>query len=560
MRTLYIVCGKRKAGTTFLYHSANLGWKAKGKDRPWSEFKSEVADFVASNATDGLIAKAEALLEPEHLLELLQKVDGYEVVFVMLDRDRAQRLMSFAAHERKSKWTPMTGLAKAFEFEEQTYIDARKEIEAAGGKFIDLNYTDLLSGEHPFLEKLGFRATDKKHNARDKHLPFFGAIAAFANQGFYSKIRDSGPLMALKKIYYKNFAKSLSQNGFFKVVVLGSVYGPVDGQRKLTKLFFENTSFQTLLSDYNGHRGKLGFLKIILQWFGGWGRAIFKRPDAVYLTISRTKIGLIRDWILCQPYRMCKIPVVAHVHGAEFEPFYYEEAGQEKLKDVQLNYLSKFIFIDQFYVPKNMPQEKAVMIRNPHPPLFDKQKMAGSSLKFGFISSFVPGKGVETFLETAKAFGGEAEFLLAGGPNAKFPDYGEKITLAIKAASQVEFLGFLDNPTGFYDDIDYLIFPTNYVSEAVPGVVVEALSRKVIPIVRSSEKMQNVFSNSPIMWFNDVEDILSKMPAILKQNISKVKCEAASDWVVKNLPDQKLWVKSVEKVLFDAAVSGVSNS
>ena len=137
---------------------------------------------------------------------------------------------------------------------------------------------------------------------------------------------------------------------------------------------------------------------------------------------------------------------------------------------------------------------------------------------------------------------------------------GRKSLWRIKAASQVEFLGFLDNPTGFYDDIDYLIFPTNYVSEAVPGVVVEALSRKVIPIVRSSEKMQNVFSNSPIMWFKDVEDILSKMPAILEQNISKVKCEAASDWVVKNLPDQKLWVKSVEKVLFDAAVSGVSNS
>ena len=105
-----------------------------------------------------------------------------------------------------------------------------------------------------------------------------------------------------------------------------------------------------------------------------------------------------------------------------------------------------------------------------------------------------------------------------------------------------------------------MIFPTNYVSEAVPGVVVEALSRKVIPIVRSSEKMQNVFSNSPIMWFNDVEDILSKMPAILEQNIPEAQCEAAADWVVNNLPDQKLWVKSVEKVLFDAAVSGVSNS
>lgn len=556
MARLYAIVGKRKAGTTALFHSLAAPWKPETKDGSWTAFAQDVAAFAASGAETGLVAKADALLEPARLAAMLHRPD-IEAACIVIDRDRRERRLSFIAHERKGGSRSLKAALAAFDAEERAYAAGLEALQEHGIAVVRLAYEDIATGRDPTLLGLAFALTERRLNTRQDSLPFFGTIARIAGTGWYARIRTSAPMMALKRLYYGLLAGKVEDNSFIRLAVLGSIEGPVDGQRRLTRLFRDGTGFATATLDFNGHRGAAGPLRIAVQVLRAAWLAMLGRIDIVYLAISRTRFGMLRDLALLLPFHLRGVPVVAHVHGADFAAF-FEAPGMAGLKRRHLARLARIVFIHETYRPVSPAlAPKSLMVRNPRPAFLDGivRKAPDGPVTFGFISSFIPGKGVEDFLRLACLPDMPARFLLAGGANAKFEAYGREIATRIAATPAVENLGYLTDPSPFYARTDVLVFPTTYVSEAVPGVVIEAMCAGCAVAMRHSERLASVFAGAPVLWFDGFETLEAAARAVAAQTPESRQALAAQSraWVEGAFPDQAAWIAALEDAVLEAA-------
>ena len=344
-----------------------------------------------------------------------------------------------------------------------------------------------------------------------------------------------------------------------RVAMLGSMDGPLDGQRKLTKLFAQGTRFETILHEFNGHRGVTGGARILFEALRAFYFSLIRRPDVVYLAISRSRFGAIRDLIIVLPYLLARIPVVAHVHGADFER-YYDRARRLSVSWLQLRAVNRFIFIHETYKFSRANMTAGAIIRNPLPN-FPEGRLPkghrGTFPSFGFISSFVPRKGLETFLEVAQDLTDQGRWVVAGGANSGFPIYGKKLAAIVTDTPYIDYLGYLDEPLIFFEQVDFFIFPTTYQSEAVPGVVVEALLAGCIPLVRRNKRLERVFEGAPIQWFDDLQDLkdLVTRCAEMRPSERSAVASACQFWVRRNFPSISEWVNQVDEFLLENGVT-----
>jgi len=341
-----------------------------------------------------------------------------------------------------------------------------------------------------------------------------------------------------------------------RIAILGSMAGTPDGQRKLTRLYACRSRFDTILHDFNGHRGAAGGFRILAEVLRAAWFSLVRRPDVAYLAISRTRFGALRDLLIILPYRLGQVPVVAHVHGAEFEDYFVRSQRRCLVSRLQLRAVDQFIFIHETYDLTGMQGIRGGVIRNPLPDFPADRltaKKAEGSPSFGFISSFVPGKGIEIFLEVSKELAGVGRWVVAGGANSRFPTYGKNLVATVSAMSHINYLGYLNNPFEFFEQVVFLIFPTSYESEAVPGVVVEALLTGCIPIILHSDRLRRVFGGAPIQWFHDrdeLECIVKKCVDWRPEERSKI-AEACQSWGRQNFPSVPDWVDRIDDFVTD---------
>ena len=352
-----------------------------------------------------------------------------------------------------------------------------------------------------------------------------------------------------------------------RVAVLGQVDGPIGGQSRLTQAFRDGSECRTIFFEFYGHKSGFGPFKLLWQfacaaWLAG-GRA-----DAAYIALSRTNFGMFRDIFLLLPFFLARTPVIAHVHGAEFDDFFLENPRFRAIKSFYLHNVSRFIFVNEVFMP-DTPElaRRSGFVRNPIPQ-FAVEAMARDSETvgkqapqapdrkcFGFISTFAREKGVELFLDAAERFAGHADFIVAGGPSMEDEQYGDEILKRIEAMPEVEYLGYLLDPTVFYERCDFMVFPTNFASETSSLVVIEALATRTHPIVRRHNQLTRVFKDAPISWFDDQDGLMQQVEAALaisQEDLDEMLL-AAIPWVRSTFPSEAQWVEKVEIYVSDAA-------
>lgn len=149
--------------------------------------------------------------------------------------------------------------------------------------------------------------------------------------------------------------------------------------------------------------------------------------------------------------------------------------------------------------------------------------------------------------------GERAKFIVAGGVHPKFPEYGRKMLAEIANRPQLSFLGYLDAPSEFYQQVDLVIFPTSYVSEAVPGVVLEALSSGCGVVLRRTNSLPAVFAGAPVHWFDTQPELLDLVTGLVAGGREAVQAgaEQAPHWVQDAFPTQADWLARLERHLLD---------
>jgi glycosyltransferase involved in cell wall biosynthesis len=125
-------------------------------------------------------------------------------------------------------------------------------------------------------------------------------------------------------------------------------------------------------------------------------------------------------------------------------------------------------------------------------------------LHVGFISNLCADKGLWTFLdivEELRADGLEVQATIAGPVEPADADLERALRERLRRMSGVAWLGAVrgDDREAFYDSIDLLLFPTVYVHESEPLVILEALARGVEVVSTARGCIENALADGAAM-------------------------------------------------------------
>ncbi|MEM6382824.1 MAG: glycosyltransferase [Pseudomonadota bacterium] len=373
----------------------------------------------------------------------------------------------------------------------------------------------------------------------------------------------------------------MSKSKPLQIAIFGQIDGPIGGQSRLTMAFRDGTTGNPVVFDFHGHKSALAPLQMVWQSLQVLFLTLLARIDVAYIAMSRTTFGMMRDLLLLLPVIMLRRPIVAHVHGAEFEDFYRHNAQFARVKAFYLRHVTAFVFVNEVFVPVD-PElaARSTFVRNPIPTFAvkaiarrtrederdalpshqeeraddtDKAKVARRC--FGFISSFDPQKGIDLFLDAADRYADRADFVIAGGPSHIDRAYGLRLLERINTMPSIRYLGYLSDPTPFYDACDFMIFPTNFASETSSLVVIEALATCTHPIVRRHNRLVDIFGAAPVSWFDDASGLHAVIDRVLDWGPDHLRAlnDRGAPWVQSYFPTEDSWVSQVDQIVTQAA-------
>jgi glycosyltransferase involved in cell wall biosynthesis len=231
---------------------------------------------------------------------------------------------------------------------------------------------------------------------------------------------------------------------------------------------------------------------VILGMFEGIARILVNAPrrPVFYLGISGGIRQLIDIILLCF-VRLSLVPCVVHHHSfaylkseSRLTRLCLFLAGVNAIHVVLCECMARDLF-DRYRVSGSIVviSNAALMSTCSR----KKEKTPSSEIVVGFLGAITTAKGTDDFLAVAEEVGptGVARFVIAGSqPEAALI---ERIRTVSATTDYLTYLGpiYGEQKESFLSSLDVLLFPTKYVNEAEPLVVLEALAHSVVIITNS---------------------------------------------------------------------------
>lgn len=231
-------------------------------------------------------------------------------------------------------------------------------------------------------------------------------------------------------------------------------------------------------------------------------KAYVGRADLVYITLSRSRVGSIRDYIILGILRPRR--VIAHIHGKGFiNANLVLRLNLKRSTDIivltndSVKELNRSVGLknQSIHVIGNPVFDSSLLRINPHP---RKEKIT-----LYYFSNLMITKGYMDFIELAKEFKSSYIFEVAGTNIEGLPIEGDFF-----------YYGRLDKKA----KAEYLyrnhvhLFLSTYVEEFYPISLIESICAGNLCIVLKHNGLENVFRDCGIVWVNsrdEVFDLLS---------------------------------------------------
>jgi len=229
------------------------------------------------------------------------------------------------------------------------------------------------------------------------------------------------------------------------------------------------------------------------------------RPHLSYLCLSQTPLGLWRDTLWIFLALLGRSKCLVHMHGGNFRNMFEQEAGafSRILFKSVLSRVAGVIVLDSSLsslFEGLIPDQRIMVLRNGIPDWYDgnglhkvRQDRSERKITVTYLSNLVPGKGFDIFLKAAALLrkqGKDQDFVfnLAGAPaneeiGAQVKDFvqtqglGESVRILGKVIGQDKWRLLLDS--------DVFVFPTQYLPEGQPIVIIEAMAAG-LPIISTA--------------------------------------------------------------------------
>ncbi|ABS28613.1 glycosyltransferase family 4 protein [Anaeromyxobacter sp. Fw109-5] len=302
------------------------------------------------------------------------------------------------------------------------------------------------------------------------------------------------------------------------VLAVGALPPPVTGLSTAFQLFCEGMpsrgwQLSTLdISDRSGDRRNASFtwrraldvLRIIAQ---AWWRV--RRADVLYITITHSTVGFLRDALLILGARLFRVPVVVHHHGGAFHQFY--ETAPRWLRPVirlALNHTRFIIALGEslrheFSMVSDAEARVRVVPNTCTTPAIAPRPPPAGTLRVLYLSNLMVEKGYLDVLDAAALVGQRlpgwnVEFHFAGkfhlGGDAfrtteEMEDNFRHRASQIGGATKVVLHGVVggEEKAELLRRADVFVLPTYYRDEGQPISIIEALT-SALPVVVTAHR------------------------------------------------------------------------
>ena len=228
-------------------------------------------------------------------------------------------------------------------------------------------------------------------------------------------------------------------------------------------------------------------------------RLAYSRADLVYVPISQTAIGFLRDIPFIILAKLFRKKVVLHLRGGHFREFYDSSNGFVKLLIRKvLNFADRMIVLGnslKILFEGLIPEEKLSVVPNGLNIGLDKIRQKNpqkDNLLILFLSNLIETKGFKDVLYSVKKVTRNhtnVKYIFVGSwrndkDRFECSDYIKRE----KIEDYVEFKGSVigSNKTRLLRDADIFAFPTYYPMEGHPWVIVEAMASS-LPIITTDQ-------------------------------------------------------------------------
>lgn len=281
---------------------------------------------------------------------------------------------------------------------------------------------------------------------------------------------------------------------------------------------------------------------------------IFKVPDVIYFTCSRSKMGAIRDMVLLFLARFLKIKTINHLHGNEIrdilQPRWLERIVVNAYQGIDTTIFVSQKQADEF--PIRVPYMKNVVLPNCYDKVFDEITWTQKKLKIKlgevnilFISFLMESKGIFIALEVFERLGIEYPHLrfnvagdfrtdyLSSSLDVKTKFFKKWDDLITKFPGRFIYHGVVvgEQKRDLFLKNDILLFPTFFKTESFGLVLIEGMRSGNIVVASDFNNISELVTeergrlfppkdiNSAFLAIEHFINDINKMREVQKNNI-----------------------------------------
>ena len=220
---------------------------------------------------------------------------------------------------------------------------------------------------------------------------------------------------------------------------------------------------------------------------------LFRKPQCVYISTSRSKLGAVKDLAVISIARFMAVPVVNHLHGTTFISF-RKSLGMlyGSIVDWAYRYIAASIVLHESLISQyaRYPTMRVAVVNNfvdsRIANSFDAGREINGPTNVLFLSNMLPEKGIFELIEAVKKLQARAcgiiRLKIAGGflPGAGLSSAEVEVNFlaAVAGSPEIEYFGFanVEDKHALLDWAHVLALPSYMKEEAVPLVLLEGMA------------------------------------------------------------------------------------